>query len=165
MAQYKSGDIAVCPECDGPVNLGSKRKIGQKLTCRRCRSELVIAERRPLELVLLKEWRSERSAGKQAVKQREDSRQAQNSQKNADEDEVNSEMSTITDIFITECPECDSKLRFRKPLKIGKLVICPKCDEPLEVISLQPLELGWADEAPWDFDTYDDQHIRPGTSF
>ena len=52
MAQQTKSNVALCPECEGPVHLRGKLHVGQRLTCRRCGSSLVIVDRRPLELDL-----------------------------------------------------------------------------------------------------------------
>lgn len=69
-------------------------------------------------------------------------------------------MSAKSRVSMTECPECDARLRFHKSLKVGQLVLCPECDEMLEVVSLLPLELSWANEDPWDFEVDDDTSYR-----
>ena len=55
-------------------------------------------------------------------------------------------------VAIAECPECETNIRFHKPLKVGQIVICPECEERLEVRQLNPLELDWT------FDDYDDDY-------
>ena len=47
-------------------------------------------------------------------------------------------------VLVAECPECETNIRFHKPLKLGQIVVCPECDEQLEVLQLDPLELDWA---------------------
>lgn len=69
-------------------------------------------------------------------------------------------MNTVPQVSMADCPECDARLRFHKPLKMGQLIICPECEETLEVIALRPLELGWADEDPWDYDEHDDPRYQ-----
>jgi lysine biosynthesis protein LysW len=58
--------------------------------------------------------------------------------------------------LVAECPECGSNIRFHKPLRTGQIVICPECDEKLEVTSLDPLELDWAfDDDDDDYEEWD----------
>ncbi len=57
-------------------------------------------------------------------------------------------------VLKAECPECDTHIRFHSRPKVGKIVVCPECDERLEVRRLNPLELEWADE-DYDDDWYD----------
>lgn len=42
------------------------------------------------------------------------------------------------------CPECDSRIRLTKKLRIGQQFACEECREMLEVVGLKPLELTWA---------------------
>lgn len=44
------------------------------------------------------------------------------------------------------CPECDTRIRLVKKVKEGQYVTCQECQELLEVISLNPIELTWAME-------------------
>lgn len=65
-------------------------------------------------------------------------------------------MSTVSRVSIADCPECDARLRYHKQLRVGQLVVCPECEETLEVVSLDPLKLYWADEDPWDIEDFND---------
>ena len=71
-------------------------------------------------------------------------------------------MNTESKPILAECPECDGRLRFRKNLKIGELILCPECEVTLEVVSIKPLELGWADDDPWDFEDFDQPRFQSG---
>jgi len=64
-------------------------------------------------------------------------------------------MSSKPKVSMTECPECDARLRFRRTLRRGEIIQCPECDVALEVISVEPLELDWANEDAWDFEDRD----------
>ena len=156
MAQQKTGNIALCPECDGPVTLSGKLHVGQKLTCRRCKASLMIAERKPLELTVINGRRPAKVHVKSEKSQSKDREIVQNTTQKSDNAAEEQPMTIKPNVYVAECPECDSRLRFRKPLKLGQLLLCPECDEHLEVVSLQPLELSWANEAPWDYDDSDD---------
>ena len=55
------------------------------------------------------------------------------------------------------CPGCDTLLTLPVGSRVGKRVECPDCQEELEVISLNPPELDyaeWGDD--WDDDDDDD---------
>ena len=58
--------------------------------------------------------------------------------------------------FNAYCPECDARITLRKEPELGQRLVCPECDEPLEVVELDPLELDWAydededEEEAWD---------------
>lgn len=55
--------------------------------------------------------------------------------------------------LIAYCPECDARIRFTNKPSIGQRLTCRECEQVLEVIGLQPLELDWA---------YDDRDaLRP----
>jgi lysine biosynthesis protein LysW len=61
------------------------------------------------------------------------------------------------------CPECEQGVKLGTNPQEGQKVSCPECGANLEVISLSPLELDWAYDAPeedfddedWDFDDED----------
>lgn len=61
-------------------------------------------------------------------------------------------MTTMSTVTLADCPECNATLRFHKPLKEHQLVVCSECNETLEVVSLRPLELSWANEDPWEYE-------------
>jgi lysine biosynthesis protein LysW len=53
---------------------------------------------------------------------------------------------TGTKVLVAECPECESYIRFHNKPKVGQLIICPECEERLEVREVSPLKLDWAFE-------------------
>lgn len=54
------------------------------------------------------------------------------------------------------CPDCDGRIVFNAPPRVGKRLTCPHCDADLEVIDLDPVELDWAyDESDEDWDDED----------
>ena len=167
MAEQKASNVALCPECDGQIYLSGKPRLGQKFTCRQCSSVLVITSRKPLELDLAN---SKQPGGVPTNTNKRPKRKEIISQAASQQDSKHKEeplMATSTQVTATLCPECQARLRFHKPLKMGQLISCPECEETLEVISLLPLELYWADEEPWtdlndDYDDYDDfQDLSP----
>jgi lysine biosynthesis protein LysW len=44
------------------------------------------------------------------------------------------------------CPGCRRSMEVDPNLEVGEWVNCPSCDADLEVASLKPLVLDWADE-------------------
>jgi lysine biosynthesis protein LysW len=55
--------------------------------------------------------------------------------------------------YTAYCPECDTKITFKKEPELGQRVTCRECSEILEVVELDPLELDWAyeeDDEEWD---------------
>jgi lysine biosynthesis protein LysW len=57
--------------------------------------------------------------------------------------------------LIAECPSCDTKIRFLQSPKLGENIACSECGEVLQIISLAPLELDWADDD--DYEEYVDE--------
>ncbi len=148
MAQQKNSNVALCPECEGQVKLSGKLQIGQKLTCRRCGSALVIVDRKPLELDLATGNFSEFNHPKTDRKKDKEPALAR---KEMDE---TIELPPSPQVLLADCPECSATLRFHKALKEHQLVVCPECEETLEVVSLRPFELGWANEDPGEYAAY-----------
>lgn len=156
MAQQKTSNVAICPECDGLLQLSEKLHIGHRLPCRRCGSTLLITDRKPLELVIANGQYPDNSHIKADKKKTKFQGGAESSDEKIGEYKEDPLMSTTSQVSVADCPECNAILRFRKPLKAGQLVACPECEETLEVVSLRPLELNWADEDPWDYEDNDD---------
>lgn len=62
-------------------------------------------------------------------------------------------------VMVAECPECETRIRFHRPVRVGQLVICPECEADLEVRQVNPVELDWAfkdDDDDYDYDDYED---------
>lgn len=156
MAQQKTFKDAICPECDGLLQLSQKLHIGQRLPCCRCGSTFVITDRKPLELVNANGQYPDNShlkADRGKTKFKDVAEFSHEQLGVCKEDPL---MSTASQVSMADCPECNARLRFRKPFKVGQLVACPECEETLEVTSLKPLELNWAEEDPWDYEDHDD---------
>jgi lysine biosynthesis protein LysW len=164
MAQQKNGNVALCPECEGLIKLSGKLKIGQKLTCRRCGSALIVYDRKPLELVLANSSHPAAGPAKSTNKRRDTSEDLFSGM-DGSESEEGLDMSTLTDVSVANCPECSATLRFHRPLKERQLVVCPECNETLEVVSLRPLQFHWANEDPWENEEYDNPRNRSRYGF
>ena len=158
MAQQTNSNVALCPECEGPVQLSGKLQVGKKLSCRRCGSTLVIFDRKPLELVVANGTHQDIGRAKSA--KRKSSEDIESSAKQNSLDEEGPQMTMTTSAALADCPECSATLRFHKLLKIGQLVVCPECDETLEVTSLRPLQLNWANEDPLQYEDYETPRHR-----
>lgn len=50
MATTKDDVMAVCPDCEEKVNIGSQPRQGQRITCPECWADLEIISLDPLEL-------------------------------------------------------------------------------------------------------------------
>ena len=42
--------IAFCPDCEEPIHLNVRPRVGQRINCRSCGAELEVIETSPLEL-------------------------------------------------------------------------------------------------------------------
>ena len=61
---------------------------------------------------------------------------------------------------IANCIECDEEVEINGRLILGKKVTCSSCGAELEVASINPLELDWAEEEydeGWDDDDFSDE--------
>jgi lysine biosynthesis protein LysW len=152
MAQQKNSNVALCPECEGPVRFNGKLLIGQKLPCRRCGSILVVVDRKPLDLAVAGDGM--RAAGSLNSDRQKDKKAGLSAKKQTVNDEESTDMSTSSSVLLADCPECSATLRFHKELKIRQLIACPECDETLEVVSVRPLELNWANDDPGEYSDY-----------
>jgi alpha-aminoadipate carrier protein LysW len=52
---------------------------------------------------------------------------------------------------MTMCPECDGQLRIPEDAMQGEIIPCADCGAELEVLSLDPLEVGLAPEVQEDW--------------
>jgi alpha-aminoadipate carrier protein LysW len=56
-----------------------------------------------------------------------------------------------------ECPECGATVLLKSPPRMGQRVTCHECDEELEVVGLNPMELDYApgeSDDDWDDDDW-----------
>ena len=53
--------------------------------------------------------------------------------------------------MIANCPECDANFELAEDVEEGEIVECPDCGVELELVSIDPLELGMApqEEEDW----------------
>lgn len=58
------------------------------------------------------------------------------------------------------CPDCDGRIVFNPHAVVGQKVTCPHCDSDLEVIGVEPLELDWAFDWPWEGKDEEDENDR-----
>ncbi|MBN1261436.1 MAG: hypothetical protein JXB35_12230 [Anaerolineae bacterium] len=57
---------------------------------------------------------------------------------------------------MTVCPSCGENIRVSGELRVGRYITCPVCEEMLEIIDLNPVELDWAFYDDEDDDYEDD---------
>ena len=58
-----------------------------------------------------------------------------------------------------QCPECDAWIKVPGSTELWDVVMCPNCDTDLQLISVDPPELDYADyddDNDYDYDDYDD---------
>lgn len=55
------------------------------------------------------------------------------------------------------CPSCGEDVRISGRPKIGQKVTCPHCEDYLEVIEIDPVELDWDADDDWDDDWDEDE--------
>jgi alpha-aminoadipate carrier protein LysW len=57
-----------------------------------------------------------------------------------------------------QCPECDAWVQVPGSIELWDTVICAECDTELQIISLDPLELDYADFEEDDDDDEDEDY-------
>lgn len=80
-------------------------------------------------------------------------------------------MNKINKKISSVCPSCYSDVHFGRRPRLGEVIICRQCEEPLEVVRLKPLKLTWSlmgEDDSWvdvnapgyedDYDRYDHYH-------
>jgi len=61
-------------------------------------------------------------------------------------------------MIVAECPSCQSEVKFgSKPFK-GQRVRCHRCDEELDVVSLNPITLDWGSDDDSDDGYFDNDY-------
>jgi alpha-aminoadipate carrier protein LysW len=50
------------------------------------------------------------------------------------------------------CPDCDAMITVGREVRVGTRLDCPQCGVELEVLSLSPFELDYADFEDWEGD-------------
>ena len=103
---------AFCPECYQPLKLGAHPRIGQRSVCSRCNTHLEIVALSPPELDIFDSY----LPGPDAIAKKRG-------------------------VVETLCIECDHSLKLGTHPRTGQQLVCPECQTPLEVVSLNPLEL------------------------
>jgi lysine biosynthesis protein LysW len=57
------------------------------------------------------------------------------------------------------CPSCGEDVKITGQPKIGQEVICPHCEDYLEVIEVDPVELNWSLDEEWEDDWEDEEEL------
>lgn len=60
------------------------------------------------------------------------------------------------------CPGCDERLRIEGTPTLGQRIYCDVCEDDLEVVSVEPLEVDWVyasddDDEDWEYEDDDDE--------
>jgi hypothetical protein len=58
---------------------------------------------------------------------------------------------------IGTCPSCGLSIRLSGRVVIRRELTCPACNDELQVIEVNPVELDWLYDYDEDYDTYDDE--------
>jgi lysine biosynthesis protein LysW len=58
---------------------------------------------------------------------------------------------------IAYCPDCDATLRL-KTVRLGQQITCRECGTILEIVELNPVELDWAFDEPYEEEEYEPRH-------
>jgi hypothetical protein len=64
------------------------------------------------------------------------------------------------------CPQCDSWISPGNSIKQGDFVGCPVCKTYLEIVSLHPLTLDYAEDGEWydeEYDQYEETDLEDET--
>jgi lysine biosynthesis protein LysW len=104
--------VTSCPECAHRLKLGARPHIGQRKTCSNCNANLEVVSLNPLLVDIYNTQTPNRKA--------------------PDKKKI------VAEGF---CPYCDYAITLGTHPRRGQRIICPECRSPLEVVSLDPLEL------------------------
>jgi lysine biosynthesis protein LysW len=63
-----------------------------------------------------------------------------------------------------QCPECDAWVQVPRAAEIWDTLVCPKCHTELQLISVNPHELDYADFEE-DYDDFDDDDLDDDDDF
>jgi lysine biosynthesis protein LysW len=58
------------------------------------------------------------------------------------------------------CASCGAKVNVGKNPELGQRFTCPSCDDVMEVVWLDPIELDWPIDDDEDYDDYDDEDFE-----
>lgn len=143
MNSSNNSNSILCPECEAVIRLAGKPRTGQRFSCRRCQTSLIIRGTKPLEIEFFSAMQA--SSGSETKSHKKKGHSA--STRPADNPEIIiDQQSTNTAI----CPECQDPIQLNTAPKLRQAVVCANCDEVLQVISLKPLRLEIVDEDYWD---------------
>jgi len=57
---------------------------------------------------------------------------------------------TVSRMLKGFCPDCDAPITIGRHVDVGSRLDCPRCGVELEVLSLSPFELDYADFEGWE---------------
>lgn len=161
--------LAFCPECEEPVNLGTRPYMGQQVICATCRTSLEIVNLRPLEL----DWstsdlapgtpkKNQGTAFCPVCEQRFklDVRPQIGLQVGCPSCKADLEVVSLRPLelvlaevaanlrkrqsMMAPCPECGQEIKLGSRPRMGQQVTCTECRTRLEVINLNPPEFDYS---------------------
>jgi hypothetical protein len=104
----------VCPLCEELIELGSKLAIKKRIKCLGCKAVLEVISLNPIKL----DWLYF-------------------------DQNINMDDATEDGTYTSECPLCRHVFKTPSKLILGQCILCPACEVELEVVWINPLELGW----------------------
>ena len=134
---------AGCPEYEARIGL-SNRKSGQVLICPRCGADLEVLSVNPPQL----DWANlpKDNGRREGAKAKWEGLGLDNTR-------------GFRGVARAICPECRTMIRLDPETEEGQSLYCPYCGTDVEVISLDPAVLDWANS---DWEDEDDDEDRGG---
>ncbi len=138
----KPAITVTCSNCQRHIPIRGEFFHGRLLNCPHCRADLQVVRTSPPRVELLANAAVDAYGGGFARNQPDDDLKAQAKRKREwlERDSRNQQMQSDS----TECPECQSTIRFKKPPHLRQRVECRHCEAMLIVVSRQPLQLDLA---------------------
>lgn len=130
-----------CPICGSRIGFTKKPFLGKEISCNVCSTTLIITSLDPIQL-----------------------------DESFEDVPLSLHPPEIQGSAKLRCPLCGAKIEPSRKLKLRSRVVCPDCDEELEVTALDPLQLAWVDneyddlldeDEDLDFDFFDDDDDDP----
>lgn len=125
-----------CPICSNRIGFSKKPFLGKEITCNVCSTSLIVTGLDPIQL-----------------------------DESFEDIPLDIHPVETQGTVKLRCPLCGAKIAPSRKLKLRSRVVCPDCDEELEVTSIDPLQLAWVDsefddfldeDEDLDFDLYGD---------
>ncbi len=139
-----SNNTIICPECEALFKFTGKQRTGQKFSCRRCHTTLIITGTKPLEVDVVRDKSADlRSPAKQSRKK------GYALVKRPESNPISDASRHAADSTTAVCPECQDPIQLKVPPRLRQVIVCVNCDEVLQVVALKPVRLALVDEIDW----------------